>query len=91
MVEQAPYSPRWGTPVFRRVNVIETYENHQLFYNDRWIYFTKVNTTRGGSVGKTDSAIILNKRDVEGKMPVEIHEIVFSSTMQNIEIGDVIG
>lgn len=72
-------------------NVIETYLNHELFYNDRQIYFTRVNKSGWGFVGKTDSAVILNKRDVEGRLPETKYEIVFSSTDQTVEIGDIIG
>lgn len=71
-------------------NVIEAYENHRLFYNQENLYFTKINGMRGSYIDKTDSAIILKKRDVDGRIPEDINEIVLSSSNEEVKVGDVV-
>jgi ABC-type lipoprotein export system ATPase subunit len=74
----------------RNKNVLEIYENHNLFFNEFTIGGKTESMNYFSSFNKTDSAIILKKNEVNGKLPVAIDEVVVSSSFGNFNIGDTI-
>lgn len=72
-------------------NTIAVYENPYLFFNDNELMFDVLSTKMTQFVSKTDSAIILNKKEVKGELPKKIDEVVVSSVYDNVKIGDTIG
>ena len=71
-----------------RINRV--YEHAFLFYNKEDIYLKSSNGYEQRSVSKTDSQHAILSRDIEGRRPTEIDEIIFGDEYSNFQIDDVV-
>ena len=73
-------------------NVNAVYDQAMNFYNETRLYITKGDNYdyyNRGNVRFTDSASILNSRNIEGSLPTALNEVVVSA-YENFQVGDTI-
>ena len=71
-------------------NINQVYPNAQLFYNKESLYLSIGNSWDTRYVAKTDSHHSIDDNDINGRRPVDIDEIIYGSSYNNFQIGDVV-
>ena len=71
-------------------NINQVYPNAHLFYNKEGLFLTIGNSWETRYVSKTDSHHSIDDNDITGRRPVAINEIIYGSSYNNFQIGDVV-
>jgi putative ABC transport system permease protein len=66
------------------------HENGTNFYNQSYLSLQQKNGFYQSRVRATDTAEVLRERDIDGRLPVAVDEIIFSSSYGSFSVGDVV-